>query len=476
MLFGIHGCRREQTPSIATLQNQLGATRRERNAFFCEVDGMGALLVSQYLRLFVLISCVYVGLHLPRSFAILFLVPVLVLVEAFIRGGGSLLSFGIVLPAEWRLSIFLSALFSISYVAGFLGWGFWSWSSDRADIINALFLPTLLFWAGLELGLSKRGFNTSVFLSYTLGSLVFVLLALAWSRTPWWDLQQVFPSAITVPWGSQGLLNVRSVEQNGFAALLLIGPAITLFLTRSTGLARFGAVSLFAAALLGGHAVWALNGRLGWLALLLSLLPAIPRLLGWLRSLVVTRGCVVFASAALLGGVLIYGLRELMSLPATPIWSQGLCDERLGLFGAMLSRLHEAPWGGKRLVVEFLACGTPIPLTLSAEGGSVTAAHNVFLDIYFAAGVFPFVLLLFFLVRPLVSVARGFVVHAPYSDWQSALRWSWVCSLVANWLFQPLLYSDGLLYYFSFMALGIMAQEFRLARVEPIRLPKPMES
>lgn len=431
--------------------------------------------MKQSLGLLVWLSCVYVGLHLPRSFAVLFLLSALVGVAALMRGGRSL-RLALMVQPEWRLSLALCALFSVAFVAFFIGWGFWSWSADRADIINALILPSLLFWAGLQLGSWKRGFNTSLLLAYTLGSLVYVLLALAWSRTPWWNLQQVFPSAISVSWGSQGPLNVRSVEQNGFPALLLLGPAITLFLTRSTGLARFGAVSLFAAALLGGHAVWALNGRLGWLALLLSLLPAIPRLLGWLRSLVVTRGCVVFASAALLGGMLIYGLRALMSLVATPIWSQGLCDERLGFFGAILSKLHQAPWGGKRLVVEYLACGTQIPLALSAEGGSITAAHNVFLEVYFAVGVLPFVLLLFFLVRPLVSVARGFVVYAPYCDWQSALRWSWVCSLVANWFFQPLLYSDGLLYYFSFMTLGIMAQEFRLARVEPTKLPKPMKS
>jgi hypothetical protein len=424
------------------------------------------LLVNQALRLLIWLSCVYAGLHLPRAFAVLFLLSALIGLAALMSGGRSQ-RLALVVQPEWRLSLALCALFSIAFVAGFVGWGFWSWSADRADIINALILPTLLFWAGLQLGSWKRSFNTSLFLAYTLGSLVYVLLALAWSRTPWWNLQQVFPSAITVPWGSEGPLNVRSVEQNGFPALLLLGPAVTLFFTRAYGLARLAAVGFLVAAFLAGHAVWALNGRLGWLALVLSLLPALPRLWGWLRGVVTTRGAVGFSSAALLGGALIYGVRALISQAASPIWSQGFCDERFGLFAAMLSKLHEAPWGGKRLVVAFASCGTQIPLTFAEEGGAIAAAHNVFLDIYFAIGVVPVLLLLLFLVRPLWAVIMGFVAQLPYSDWQHALRWCWLCLLVVQWLFQPLLYSDGLLYYFTFLVIGLVAQEFRLGRFEP---------
>jgi len=423
--------------------------------------------VMQQVQVIILVLIGYVGLHLPRAYAVLYGLSAVVAVLAIGKSAQppqrSLLGVWI----AWRQSLALCALFSVAFVAGFLGWGFWSWSADRADIINALMLPTLLFWAGLQLGSWKRGFNTSLLLAYTLGSLVYVLLALAWSRTPWWNLQQVFPSAITVPWGSEGPLNVRSVEQNGFAALLLLGPAITLFFTRAFGLARLAAVALVAAALLGGHAVWALDGRLAWLALVLSLLPALPRLWGWLRGVVATRGTVGVTSAVLLGGALIYGLRALISQAASPIWSQGLCDERFGLFAAMLSKLHEAPWGGKRLVVVFATCGTPIPVTLAEEGGAINAAHNVFLDLYFAVGVVPVLLLLLFLARPLWGVIRGFVAQLPYSDWQHALRWCWVCLLFVQWLFQPLLYSDGLLYYFTFLVIGLMAQEFRLGRLEP---------
>jgi len=423
--------------------------------------------VMQQAQLIILVLIGYVGLHLPRAYAVLYGLSAVVAVLAFSKPAQPPRCSLLGVWTAWKQSLALCALFSVAFVAAFLGWGFWSWSADRADIINALILPTLLFWAGLQLGSWKRGFNTSLLLAYTLGSLVYVLLALAWSRTPWWNLQQVFPSAITVPWGSEGPLNVRSVEQNGFAALLLLGPAITLFFTRAFGLARLAAVALVAAALLGGHAVWALDGRLAWLALVLSLLPALPRLWGWLRGVVATRGTVGVTSAVLLGGALIYGLRALIAQAASPIWSQGLCDERFGLFAAMLSKLHEAPWGGKRLVVAFATCGTPIPVTLAEEGGAINAAHNVFLDLYFAVGVVPVLLLLLFLARPLWGVIRGFVAQLPYSDWQHALRWCWVCLLVVQWLFQPLLYSDGLLYYFAFLVIGLMAQEFRLGRLEP---------
>lgn len=431
--------------------------------------------MMQQAQLIILVLIGYVGLHLPRAYAVLYGLSAVVAVLAIGKSAQPPQRSLLGVWTAWKQSLSLCALFSVAFVAGFLGWGFWSWSANRADIINALILPTLLFWAGLQLGSWKRDFNTSLLLAYTLGSLVYVLLALAWSRTPWWNLQQVFPSAISVPWGNQGPLNVRSVEQNGFPALLLLGPAITLFFTRASGLARLAAVALVAAALLGGHAVWALDGRLGWLALVLSLLPALPRLWCWLRGVVTTRGAVGVTSAALLGGVLIYGLRALIAQTASPIWSQGLCDERFGLFSAMLSKLHEAPWGGKRLVVAFVTCGTPIPVTLAEEGGAINAAHNVFLDLYFAVGVAPALLLLLFLARPLWSVVKGFVAQFPYGDWQHALRWCWVCLLVVQWLFQSLLYSDGLLYYFTFLVIGLMAQEFRLGRLEPRMIGRSSE-
>lgn len=419
--------------------------------------------MNQALRLLIWLSCVYVGLHLPRAFAVLYLLSAFIGLAALMSGGRSQ-RLALVVQPEWRLSLALCALFSVAFVAGFLGWGFWSWSADRADIINALILPTLLFWAGLQLGSWKRGFNTSLLLAYALGSLVYVLLALAWSRTPWWNLQQVFPSAITVPWGSEGPLNVRSVEQNGFAALLLLGPAITLFFTRASGLARLAAIALAAAALLGGHAVWALDGRLGWLALMLSLLPALPRLLGWFRSFVSSRGGVSVLSAALLGGLLIYGLRSLMVREFSTIWSQGMCDERFAFFGEMLLKMHEAPWGGKQLIVRYWSCGGQDLLALSANKGSISAAHNVFLEIYYTVGALPLVLLLLFLLRPLVVMFGGFVCRPSFYDWQKAVRWSWFCFLCAQWLFQPLLYSDGLLYCFTFLFLGLTTQEFRLAK------------
>jgi hypothetical protein len=65
------------------------------------------------------------------------------------------------------------------------------------------------------------------------------------------------------------------------------------------------------------------------------------------------------------------------------------------------------------------------------------------------------------------GVIRGFVAQLPYGDWQHALRWCWVCLLAVQWLFQPLFYSDGLLYYFTFLVIGLTAQEFRLGRLEP---------
>jgi hypothetical protein len=254
-------------------------------------------------------------------------------------------------------------------------------------------------------------------------------------------------------------MNVRSVEQNAYPALLLFPPALLLLGDRtSRGRQLLGMVFL-GLSLLGAHAVWALNGRLGWLALALAFLPVLGLVLSKLRHGL--RLGVIIGIAVLFTGVLWARGSILGSVQTAGIWSQGFCDERLSLFAGFLTRLHQAPWGGRLLRVPFHVCGQTGQLFLAAKGASLEQVHNVVLDIYFNVGIGPVVFLLSVLIPVLAVVIRGFVLAWPLRDWQLLLRWGWLCFLGCQWLFQPLLYADGLLYYFSFFVLGLLVVEAR---------------
>jgi len=419
--------------------------------------------VRRCLDFVALLLIAYVGLHLPRSFTLLYvlagLITLLVSLQRRVSGFG--MKGGGLTP--WWPVLLLLSLFSVAYAVGMLAWGFWQWPADRLDLINAVLLPTLLAVAGMQAASLDRLWSSRLLLVYALGGLLYVLVALALAREPWWDWTQVFPSSIQLPWGAMPEMNVRAVEQNAYPALLLLPVALIVLVNPAKTAHRYWGCVLIAGAALGAHAVLSLNGRLGWLALLLAAMPIL-----WLGAAGVVdafprvvRTPTLIAMAVFIG---LLGLQRLQGAGAdqsVSIWSQGLCDERLNLFVGFLTRLPEAPWGGRLLRFPFASCFDHESLLLDYAGGTHATVHNVVLDIYFSVGLVP-VLLLLAAVAPLLwMIGRGFVKAWPFWDWQVALRWGWLCFLTCQWLLQPLLYTDGLLYYLSFFVLGLLAVEAR---------------
>ena len=85
--------------------------------------------------------------------------------------------------------------------------------------------------------------------------------------------------------------------------------------------------------------------------------------------------------------------------------------------------------------------------------------HNVLLDIYVRVGWLP-LLLLSLALLPLLW--RGLqAVVAGLSDGEqrggALLAFSLLLCLTVQWLFQPLIFADGLLFYFGFLLLGFLA-------------------
>ena len=406
-----------------------------------------------------------IGLHLPKAFTLLYVA----LLVCAIQVRQSKPPTQAVLPAYWRWSFLGLSLFSIVYLGIMLYWGFASpQGSGLLDCISALVLPAACFWIGLRLPVLGRATTTKLLLAYGLGALLYVVAALFVARHPWWALDQIFPGEISTPWGVPQVVNVRSMEQNGILALTLL-PSALLLAVKPAVPARAGAVVIGGASLLGLHAVLSLNGRLGFLALALALLPLFPvawqSRQHWPKSL----------TAAGLGGIVLIGA-VIGRLPSVQrLLAGGFCDERFGVYSGFLQQLGQGLLGGHRIAFSTFLCDGTSPYGFGGGvGRPLTMVHAVVLDIYNDAGFLPVVFLLSALLPALASIVRGFWSLSARGmwDWQWSVRWSWFVVLVTQWLFQPLLYGDGLLYYLSFLVLGLLAAEFALVcskgNVEPL--------
>lgn len=429
------------------------------------------LLVTRPIDMLLLLLTGYVGLHLPRAFLLLYVIVGLLFWRTYLVQPEA------AVPLQWlqspvvlRSALFL-LVFAVTYGLGMLVWGFWLLPADALDVLNALLLPGLLFLAGVRTASLPRIWSTRLLLAYAVGALFYVLIALAMARSPWWDWSQVFPRSITVPWGGSGAINVRSVEQNGYPALLLLAPGLMLTLASSTASKRLLGAAFLLLSAFGAHAVGALEGRLAWLTLVISMLPVVVLLAMRLIALVPRSWCRSWRIPALASMVALAGAvagRSVLNsrLEGSGVWSQGLCEERFSLYASILARLGQAPWGGRLLQAPFRTCGDQALNMVFGAAGQVGIAHNVWLDIYYTLGFVPVLLLLTALAPSALATVKGFLSAWPAWDWQVCLRWCCFCLLLGQWLFQPLQYSDGLLYYLSFFVAGLFLVEGRRAFLE----------
>ena len=95
--------------------------------------------------------------------------------------------------------------------------------------------------------------------------------------------------------------------------------------------------------------------------------------------------------------------------------------------------------------------------------------HNVFLDLYVRVGWLPLFLLLLALVplllRALASLAL--VLRQEKLQLDGCIAAGFLVFLSVQWLFQPLLYGDGLLFYVGFLLIGTLSGEPSLKGDEP---------
>ena len=395
----------------------------------------------------------WVGLHLPKSFTLLYLLFALLFWQTR--------RVPPIAPSRlWPLLPL--GLFSFSYASTSLHYGFWSLQGrDVFDLISMLALPCVGVWLGARLAQCWSPCQLSrLWLAYGLGAVIYVWVVLLFGRdvlstSPLEIWRQHRDLTISVPWGGQGDMNVRSVEQNASFAVAWFLPGLWLLLRKEqVRLAQF----LLTAGLLGLLAVLAFHGRIGLLVCFLSLLP-----LAWASASEphAARQPLLLIRWALsgLGGFL--GL-SLLSL----LWGRGditsrllarIYDERIDRFGAFLSHLPGTAWGGQTLSFDYFDHQRQVWVGFDASVGDLL--HNVFFDLVLRAGLIPAFALLLAVLPLLVRSLRslGFLLQEPSRRPHALIAAGFLIVLTVQWLFQPLIYADGLLFYFGFFSLGALA-------------------
>ena len=399
---------------------------------------------------------VLIGAHVPKSFSLLYL--------AFILTIWMSLVFPVslsILPRRrlllFRAIQFLVLIFSCSYSLSMVHFGFWELSGRQLlDFISSLLLPNSLIWAGFYLARRDQHLLANCLLGYCLGALGFLLAALVktWGFS-WFSLHDD-PASLLVAWGSERSMNVRSIEQNGILNIVL-GPIALFYVSQRRAFLAFALSSLAALGLLSVLPL--VNGRLWIASLLIASLPLVFRLvLPFAKA-----GCSLGKGIFIAG---IFSVAAAASVAFRPYLNLYLCDERFAIYAGALRDWRVFISGGRGLSFTVFPCNSMTPLHVSMTEhvpGSLTMLHSVPFDIIASVGIFPFLPLSIILSVALCLTAQLFVslcatpIARLHCNMSIFFLWAFISALVPQWLFQPLLYSDGLLYYMSFFALGALA-------------------
>ena len=394
-----------------------------------------------------------VGLHLPKAFTLLYLLYAALFWQT--RNAPAV--------APRRLWPLLAlAVFSLGYALASLHYGLWSLQGrDLRDLISMLVLPCGGVWLGARLAQCWTPRQLSwIWLAYGLGALAYVWAALvlgrdALSGSPLEIWSQHRDLSIAVPWGQQRVMNVRSVEQNASFAVTWMVPGLSLLLRKDQlRLAQL----MVAAGVIGLLAVLAFHGRIGLLVALLSFLPLAWAAASERPSAHHSLKLIAWALSGL-GGFLLLSLASLL-------WGRGeitsrflarVYDERLDRLIPFLTHIPDTLWGGQRLSYEYFELERQVWVGFDASAGDLL--HSVPLDLMVRAGLLPALALLIGTVPLLLCSLRqlALLLRQPSSRGEALIGFGFLIVLTVQWLFQPLIFADALLFYFGFFGLGVLA-------------------
>ncbi len=418
------------------------------NKVMSETTMVNQAMVMQALSV---VLAFVLGLGPPRSFVLLYIICAVSLLMAWREES--------IAPTPVLLWSAITLLgFGISYVALRLSWGIWIPVMENIPaILGYATLPVLCLmtgWCLQRLGgsLLSRKVITLMILAYGLGGLFYVLISLGLTHSSWWDWLKPLKQSVVVPWGSESTMNMRSVEQRSYIILACL-PTIFNLSPAHQLRHRLLALTLLFAALLASMTTWSFQSRIGAMVLLVSALP-------WICSF----------------KMLHRRLRTICLLCVSFVCVVGtglICDERFSLQTRFVANMWQEPWGGRRIRYDYGDCDPAITNHFgSFVGSNSSSPHNVLLDIYNDSGIVPFLLMLAALSIIVIKVFRWFFVMYSVGDWDChmAVRWAMFSTIVVQFLSQPFMYSDQLMFSVGFMFCGaIMGEANEKARARLIK-------
>lgn len=375
------------------------------------------------------------GLGFPKTFTLLYLI-LLISFYLQVRHGSWLASSPVIIPL---VSLFL---FGISYSVIQIWHTTWMpWRFYIPEIIAVSILPALCLVVGWLIGAQRMTKSTRWFISYILGSLIYALLSLLRSHQPWWSILQPIHHVALVPWGEPQWLSIRAIEQRGFLSFAFIASIAPL--VKAERVNKIIIVVHLVLGLMSLYVVYATQSGIGLLTLYLILLPTITLLSGRILKLTVLIGVVT----PLLLGIL----------------SGRICDERISLVANFIREMPNALMGGRVISFNYNSCiANESPSFGNAVNTDAFSPHNVILDIYNDAGLVPclflFVGILMLTIWWLVGYFRMLKVEG-FNNCLSC-RWSIGCVLFIQWICQPFMYTDQLMFSLGFLFLGICLREY----------------
>ena len=415
---------------------------------------------------FVLISLfALVGAHVPKAFSLFYLAMLMSWLMSRQLDQRPLPPLPMDRSRLLRTVQVLVLLFSCTYPLAMLHFGFWQLSGRQLlDVVNAAVLPSALLWWGAYWARRDLRLFVACLLSYGLGGLVFLVAALLKTRGLSWFGPQLDPGSLFMAWGSEPSMNVRSIEQNGILIVALAPVALMLLFRRY----YFLGLSLFCSAVLALSALLATNGRLWIVSLLLATWPFVGFGCRSLRRFLASSGLRGWMAS----GIGLMAVAAVLSVLWHFQWQ--LCDERFDIYLKAFQHWPQLIAGGRTLSYETLSCDGSNHLFLSTRGApwaDFAMMHNVLFDVLASVGLvssLPLIIVLLIASFQYLCLLLSWLKPASWKhtaiDFYSC--WCFLAVVVPQWLFQPLIYGDGLLYYLSYASLGMS-----LVIEEPCLLP-----
>ena len=372
--------------------------------------------------------------------------------------------------------LILAAIFGVLYTT--VSAYFRLWPADIRGYIESasfLLLPTIGLFSGLILSSSTVNLRRLkwILFAYLSGSAFYFLVSLVLT---FWQQPSLNPLSfggtpfldtllLNDPWGIDHTVNIRSMEQNIVIACAVFPPLLlTTKLSHrfysSLALATIGIIAILVGLLVQSRLV----GLTCFFSTAISLIliqSSNPRIKNRFSSKYLSSPGLLLLSILSLALSFSFGRGPVLKRLLSRIY-----DERFDRALALFQHLPDTVLGGKVVVFSFWDIQRQASFIFDSRAGDLM--HNVFLDVVIRTGILPALILIALVFLLVLNIPRYLisVLSTASTPDLFSLSVAFLSVLVFQWLFQPLIYSDQLLFFLSFFILGAFQPSISISKAE----------